>query len=224
MTRHPDGLLHSLCALFRRFTAAHNSASTPYVPLIDQSVRQAEQLENTMAGDESDQKAFDVDLKITHSPESACSGTVEAGRELETVHVIDHHAERALCWKFDCRILPVLAFMCVILPRRASGESTDIRIFRYLCNALDKGNLGNAKTDGLEKDLNFKSDQYNIILSVFYVPYVLCAPPVAILGKKIGPHRMLPILMFIFGAFTLLGAGVKNFGGMMTIRWFLVLY
>jgi hypothetical protein len=47
----------------------------------------------------------------------------------------------------------------------------------YLFNALDKGNLGNAKTDGLEKDLHFKTNQYNIILSVFYVPYVLCAPP-----------------------------------------------
>lgn len=36
---------------------------------------------------------------------------------------------------------------------------------------------GNAKTDGLEADLHFKSNQYNIILSVFYVPYVLFAPP-----------------------------------------------
>jgi MFS family permease len=82
--------------------------------------------------------------------------------------------------------------------------------------------LGNAKTDGLEDDLHFKTGQYNIILSVFYVPYVIFAPPVAMLGKRIGPHRMLPILMFSFGAFTLLGAAVKNFGGMMAIRWFLV--
>ena len=77
---------------------------------------------------------------------------------LEPAYVVDHHAERALCRKFDFRLLPVLALM-------------------YLFNALDKGNLGNAKTDGLEKDLHFKTNQYNIILSVFYVPYVLCAPP-----------------------------------------------
>jgi len=76
----------------------------------------------------------------------------------ETAYVVDHHAERALCRKFDYRLLPVLAVM-------------------YLFNALDKGNLGNAKTDNLEIDLGFRENDYNIILSVFYVPYVLCAPP-----------------------------------------------
>lgn len=43
-----------------------------------------------------------------------------------TAQIIDHAAERALCRKFDFRLLPVLATM-------------------YLFNALDKGNLGNAK-------------------------------------------------------------------------------
>ena len=46
----------------------------------------------------------------------------------------------------------------------------------YLFNGLDKGTLGNTKTGGLEKDLHFKTNQYNIILSVFYVPYMLCVP------------------------------------------------
>lgn len=30
----------------------------------------------------------------------------------ETARVVDHPAERALCFKFDIRILPVLAIMC----------------------------------------------------------------------------------------------------------------
>lgn len=30
----------------------------------------------------------------------------------ETARVIDHEAERALCRKFDFRLLPILAFMC----------------------------------------------------------------------------------------------------------------
>ena len=79
----------------------------------------------------------------------------------ETAYVIDHRAERSLCRKFDFRLLPVLAIM-------------------YLFNALDKGNLGNPKSakPGIEETLHFKSNQYNIILSVFYVPYVLFAPPI----------------------------------------------
>lgn len=118
------------------------------------------------------------------------------------VLLIDHHAERRLVWKFDTRILPVLAVM-------------------YLFNSLDKSNLGNAKTDGLETTLNLTGDQYNIILSVFFVPYVLTAPILAILGKKYGPNRVLPIMMFCFGFVTTMVMVVKNFGGLMTIRWFL---
>ncbi|KAL4873948.1 hypothetical protein BDV12DRAFT_205384 [Aspergillus spectabilis] len=116
--------------------------------------------------------------------------------------VVDHKAERALCRRFDLRLMPVLAVM-------------------YLFNALDKGNIGNAETDGMSKDLNFKQGQYNLLLSIFFVPYVIFAPPFAMLGKKFSPARVLPVLMFSFGSFTLLAASTKNFGGIFTLRWFL---
>ena len=119
-----------------------------------------------------------------------------------TIAVINPAAERALTRKFDLRILPVLAVM-------------------YLFNSLDKSNLGNAKTAGLEKTLGLKNRQYNTILSVFFVPYVLTAPFLAILGKKYGPNRVLPLMMFSFGIFTILVTAVENFGGLMTLRWFL---
>jgi MFS family permease len=90
--------------------------------------------------------------------------------------------------------------------------------------ALDKGNLGNAKTDGMDKDLGFVGNQYNTMLSIFYVPYVVFAPPIGMLGKKYGPHRVLPILMFCFGSATLLAASVKNWSGMMALRWFLGMF
>ncbi|KIY69131.1 MFS general substrate transporter [Cylindrobasidium torrendii FP15055 ss-10] len=119
-----------------------------------------------------------------------------------TTHLPTFEDEQRVVRKFDLCILPVLAFM-------------------YLCNSLDKGNLGNAKTDTMEADLHFAPHDYNTMLSVFYAPYVLFAPPVAFVGKKYGPGRVLPILMFTFGAMTLLAASVKNFGGMMAVRWFL---
>ncbi|KAL2868105.1 putative MFS transporter [Aspergillus lucknowensis] len=118
------------------------------------------------------------------------------------VHVVDHKAERALCRRFDLRLLPVLAVM-------------------YLFNALDKGNIGNAETDNMSDDLNFKDGQYNLLLSIFFVPYVIFAPPFAMLGKRFSPARVLPILMFCFGSFTLLAASTKNFGGIFALRWFL---
>ncbi|KAH8811017.1 major facilitator superfamily domain-containing protein [Xylogone sp. PMI_703] len=125
-----------------------------------------------------------------------------SGNMFETARVVDHAAERRLCRKFDIRILPVLAIM-------------------YLFNALDKGNLGNAQTAGLSKDLNFSGNQYNDIVSIFFVPYVIFALPLAMLGKKFGAARALPLMMFSFGSFTLLSAAATNFSGIFALRWFL---
>lgn len=90
-----------------------------------------------------------------------------------------------------------------------------------LFNALDKGNLGNAETDGLSTDLGFKDGQYNLIVSIFFVPFVAAAPFVALIGKKFGPAIVLPILMFTFGTMTMLMAAAQNFGGVFALRWFL---
>ncbi|KAI9929341.1 hypothetical protein MW887_000809 [Aspergillus wentii] len=115
---------------------------------------------------------------------------------------IDSRAERSLVWKFDLRILPVLALM-------------------YLFNSLDKSNLGNAKTAGLEKTLKLHGNQYNLILSIFFIPYVLTAPFLGIVGKKYGPSLVLPCMMFTFGLCTILVVAVFNFSGLLAIRWFL---
>lgn len=41
------------------------------------------------------------------------------------------------------------------------------------------------------------------------------------LGKKYGPARALPVMMFTFGSMTLLTAAAQNFGGIFALRWFL---
>lgn len=53
------------------------------------------------------------------------------------------------------------------------------------------------------------------------MPYVIFAPPFAMVGKRFSPARVLPCLMFSFGSFTLLSSATKNFGGIFAIRWFL---
>lgn len=142
------------------------------------------------------------DVKVTQDGivmEDPVTGEV---RKVSANFVIDKEAESRLVWKFDLRLMPVLACM-------------------YLCNALDKGNLGNAKTAGLEKTLKLKGDQYNLILSIFFVPYVLTAPFLAMAGKKYGPSRVLPLMMMTFGFMTLMTVATFNFGGLMALRWFL---
>jgi MFS family permease len=118
------------------------------------------------------------------------------------ITTIDAKKERAVVWKLDLHLLPLLAIM-------------------YLFNSLDKSNMGNAKTAGLAKDLHLMGLQYNTILSIFYVPYVLTAPFLAALGKKYGPSKVLPCMMCGFGTCTLMVVAVQNFAGLMAIRWFL---
>ncbi|KAI7345258.1 hypothetical protein KC336_g22891, partial [Hortaea werneckii] len=80
-----------------------------------------------------DGKTPSVELNRTTSITSDSKGnTIITGEDGETF-TISEKAERALVWKFDLRVLPLLAMM-------------------YLFNSLDKSNLGNAKTAGLEED------------------------------------------------------------------------
>lgn len=161
-----------------------------------------------------DSKKDDLETNTVTSYESP--GVVE-----DVVRPVDHKAERALCRRFDFRLLPILALMCMFYLSHLIYEVMLIYTMIDLFNALDKGNLGNAQTDGLSKDLHFEPGQYNLLLSIFFVPYVIFAPPLAMLGKRFGPARVLPLLMFTFGSFTLLSAAAHDFGGIFAIRWFL---
>lgn len=43
----------------------------------------------------------------------------------------------------------------------------------YLVAHLDRSNIGNAKIEGLTEDLNMNGLQWNLALSIFFIPYVL---------------------------------------------------
>lgn len=67
----------------------------------------------------------------------------------------EHHAHmtRAILFKTDTRVLPILALL-------------------FLCSFLDRTNVGNAKIIGLEEDLKISNLQYNQGLAVFYATYI----------------------------------------------------
>lgn len=43
----------------------------------------------------------------------------------------------------------------------------------YLLSHLDRANIGNAKIEGLVEDLKLDGIEWNIVLSVFFIPYIL---------------------------------------------------
>ncbi|KAK9894476.1 MFS general substrate transporter [Cystobasidium minutum MCA 4210] len=88
----------------------------------------------------------------------------------------------------------------------------------YLMSFLDKANLGNANAAGLSKELGISSRQYSIVLTIFYIPYILAEYPAALLMKKLGPHIMLPALTLSFGLVTALQGLVTSYGGLIACR------
>jgi len=63
-----------------------------------------------------------------------------------------HVASKAVLRKMDLRLLPMLALL-------------------YLLSFLDRGNIGNAKIEGLTETLHMTGPQYNWCLTVFFFTY-----------------------------------------------------
>lgn len=88
----------------------------------------------------------------------------------------------------------------------------------YLFNAIDRSNLGNAKTDGLEKDLHMKDNEYSTTLVLFYVTFCLLDVPANMLLKRYGGRVTLPSLMLGWGSMTLIQCAIRNWGGLIACR------
>lgn len=71
--------------------------------------------------------------------------------------------------------------------------------FLYLISFLDRTNIGNAKIDGLQEDLNMTNGQYNACLTIFFISYALFEPLTNVLLKKMRPSIFLPIIMVLWG-------------------------
>lgn len=93
---------------------------------------------------------------------------------------VDQAAERKLVRKCDLHVLPMISLL-------------------YLLAFIDRINIGNAKIQGLEKDLNMTGNDFNIALFIFFIPYILFEVPSNILIKKIAPSTWLAFIMLCWG-------------------------
>ncbi|KAK0224300.1 major facilitator superfamily domain-containing protein [Armillaria fumosa] len=145
-----------------------------------------------------------LDSKLDHkddvessTPDVACGPDGKPSHNIQDYYKFDPKAERRLVTKLDARLMPLI--FCL-----------------YVFNAIDRSNLGNAKTDGLEADLHFQVNDYSIMLSVFYVPFCTLTVPAIALSKKIGAKAALPLYMLTFGA--------AEAGFAVTIIWYLTTF
>ncbi|KAK2766548.1 hypothetical protein FQN53_006673 [Emmonsiellopsis sp. PD_33] len=123
----------------------------------------------------------------------------DPGSVMEAAVDIDIEAEKSYVRKLDFYLMPLLCFM-------------------YFVDCMDRANLGNAKTDGLEKDIKLTGNQYSLLILLFYVPFGLFDLPWTILIKRYSGRLMLSIMTISWGILALCQAAVKDFGGMLSIR------
>ncbi|KAL7919559.1 major facilitator superfamily domain-containing protein [Trichoderma austrokoningii] len=110
--------------------------------------------------------------------------------------------EKKVLRKMDMRLIPMLAAL-------------------YLLSFLDRGNIGNAKIEGLQEDLDMTPGQYNWCLTVFFFTYAAFEVPSNLLLKKMRPSRWLPFIMVCWGIVMTLMGLVESFKGLLVARLFL---
>lgn len=100
-----------------------------------------------------------------------------------------------------------------IVPRLHPPTATDAQ--------LDRTNIGNAKVGGMQKDLSLSSSEYSLVLSIFFIGYLLWEVPSNMMLSRSTPSLFLPAIMFAWGAMSIGAKGVNSLGGMVAFRFFL---
>jgi sugar phosphate permease len=88
----------------------------------------------------------------------------------------------------------------------------------YFFNAVDRSNISNAKTDGIDRNLGFVGEEYSLLILLFYIPFGLLDLPLNILTKRFSARRVLPSLMTTWGVLSLLQCATTNFAGILVLR------
>ncbi|KAI0325818.1 MFS general substrate transporter [Cubamyces sp. BRFM 1775] len=107
--------------------------------------------------------------------------------------------ERTLWRKVDMRLVPIAAAL-------------------YLVSYLDRGNIGNAKLQGLLTQLDLSSNRYSIALTMFYLGYCVFTSPANLMLKRCRPSRWIPGLALAWGIVATIMGLVKTYPQFVGLR------
>ncbi|KAI0318323.1 sugar transporter [Amylostereum chailletii] len=150
--------------------------------------------------DEKDYVTVDVGTGISSTQdekESVTEDDLEFGGPEERKRL-----ERKLLWKVDARM--------------------SILVVIYILNYVDRNNASAARLRGFEADLSLQGQEFNTLLSILYVGYILMQIPSNMLLNWIGkPSIYLPCCMIIWGMISVLTGITTRFTGALVTRFFL---
>ncbi|KAF2874034.1 major facilitator superfamily domain-containing protein [Massariosphaeria phaeospora] len=112
-------------------------------------------------------------------------------------------AEAKLKRKIDTRLLPMIILM-------------------YIMNYLDRNNIAAVRLAGLQDELDLSSTQYQTVISILFVGYILMQIPSNLFLNKTGkPAIYLPACMIVWGIISGATGACENFGALVACRFFL---
>lgn len=107
--------------------------------------------------------------------------------------------EKRLWRRIDIRLMPILTLM-------------------YLLSFLDRGNIGNARLQGLTTQLQLSGQEYNIALTMYFIPYCIFECPANLVLKRFRPSRWLPGITCLWGVIMTLMGLVKSYPQLVGVR------
>ncbi|EPE06666.1 pantothenate transporter [Ophiostoma piceae UAMH 11346] len=119
--------------------------------------------------------------------------------------------ERRLLRRIDWHLLPLLAVMYMVKTIDASNVSN--------ARIMDKGTPRNIMTE-----LRMSADDYNLVTTAYYVPYILAETPSNLLLKKFSPSVWQARIMISWGVVLCTHAALTNAGGLYAVRALLGLF
>ncbi|KAI8139416.1 major facilitator superfamily domain-containing protein [Fennellomyces sp. T-0311] len=140
--------------------------------------------------------SFNSSQNSASADKSVASITSPQGEE---VTYIDPAIEKKLVRKLDARML-IWSFLA------------------YFANLLDRNNLQNAFTMGMEEDLDLNSAVYNWAVTMFFIGYIVLQIPGNIIITKFSPRWLLPSVVITWGAVVSFMALINSYQALWGLR------
>lgn len=100
--------------------------------------------------------------------------------------------------------------------------------FVYLIMRIHVQNVTNSAImnletgHGIKEQLgNLDSEQWALIISIFYYPYMFLEPPATLLLKRFSPSKWMARIMITWGIISMCQGAAQNYAGLLACRFFL---
>ncbi|KAK1959841.1 major facilitator superfamily transporter [Colletotrichum sublineola] len=137
--------------------------------------------------------------RLDESGAGLSPGTSSPDMDARGPDPVDAAAEKKIVRKLDMHIIPLVMLL-------------------YLFSFLDRVNIGNARLYNLESDLNLQGNQFQVVVSILFVTYIVFEVPSNLVLKLFTPCRWIAFITVSWGIIATLTGLVNSYGALIACR------